>query len=377
MIVRPSEKRAFHRSLLRWYSIHKRDLPWRKTRDPYRIMVSEFMLQQTRIETVIPYYDRFLKLFPSLPHLARAPFQKVLRAWAGLGYYARARNLHSAAKKILKDFGGEIPSTKEELISLPGFGPYTAGAVSSIAFDQPAAALDGNVKRIVTRLSGPGSVSKKELQKIAEELIPAKRASAFNQALMDVGARVCIPGQPRCPSCPLHKYCSFQGGEDRHRRSTAKKLRKEIWTVALIERDGRFLMFPKEGKGLLAGLWQLPMVVRQKRSDSEGRGKEAPGDRKALRKMLFQQFGLRIKILKMLPSQEHIFTHIHATLKPYLCSVVSENRLLAFPAHVRWLGPSKLLRYPISRAMSKLLPRDPTAGSIRTSQGRFGRSPRR
>ena len=377
MIVRPSEKRAFHRSLLRWYSLHKRDLPWRKTRDPYRIMVSEFMLQQTRIETVIPYYHRFLKIFPSLPRLARASLQEVLRAWAGLGYYARARNLHTAAKKILKDFGGEIPCTKEELLSLPGFGPYTAGAVSSIAFDQPAAAMDGNVKRILSRLSGSSeensrSVAKKELDKIVEELIPAKKASAFNQALMDLGAMVCIPGQPRCPSCPLRKYCSFQGGKDRRQLSAAKKLRKETWIVALIERDRRVLMFPKEGHGLLAGLWQFPTVVTQRLSESEGEGKEDLGDRKDLKKMLSQEFGLRIKILKTLPPQEHIFTHIHATLNPYLCALVSAKRFSPLPRHARWLALSKLTRYPISRAMSKLFPLISISPSIRSSQGSTG-----
>jgi len=146
------EKPAFQRALLRWYETHQRNLPWRRNANPYRTLVSEFMLQQTRVETVIPYFERFLKLFPTLPDLARARLPKILKAWAGLGYYARARNLHNAAKVICQELGGKIPGTKEELLRLPGFGPYTAGAVASLAFNQPVAALDGNVKRVLARL---------------------------------------------------------------------------------------------------------------------------------------------------------------------------------------------------------------------------------
>jgi len=360
VIVRPSEKRALQRSLLAWYSLRKRDLPWRKTRDPYRIMVSEFMLQQTRIETVIRYYDRFLRAFPSLRHLARASLEDVLRMWAGLGYYARARNLHAAAQKILKDFGGKIPVARDDLLSLPGFGPYTAGAVSSIAFDQPEAAVDGNVRRVLSRFLGRSEgkntpISPKEWEKIAKALIPAKRASAFNQALMDLGAMVCVPGKPRCPSCPLRKSCSFREEESPARKRAAKKMREETWLVALVERKGRFLMLRKEGRGLLAGLWQFPVVVVQGAPAPDGKEGERD-EKKALRIMLPREFGLRIKVLKSLPPQEHLFTHIHAFLKPYLCSVVSANQSASLPARVRWLVPSQFSRYPVSRAMSKILP---------------------
>jgi len=211
-----AEKPLFQRALLRWYRTHRRDLPWRKNRDPYRILVSEFMLQQTRVETVIPYYRRFLALFPTLKDLARAPQEKVFKAWAGLGYYARARNLHRAAQTICQDLGGRIPETKEELLRLPGFGPYTAGAVASLAFHQPVPAVDGNAKRILRRLfpqfhDPRRAPTRKDLEEFLEGWIPPGRASDFNQALMDLGATICTPSRPRCPACPVLKFCATKG----------------------------------------------------------------------------------------------------------------------------------------------------------------------
>ena len=232
-------------SLLRWYARHRRDLPWRRDKDPYHILVSEFMLQQTRVETVLPYFERFLKRFPTLPALARAPLHNVLKAWAGLGYYARARHLHSAAKIIRDDHGGKVPSTKKSLLSLPGFGPYTAGAVASLAFSQPVAALDGNVNRLLARLlnlrerTSTGSL-KRTLERSVEDLIPPNRASDFNQALMDLGALICVPGRPRCPLCPIKRFCPSRGVQDQESQRKRRKLRKEVWAVALVERDDAF-----------------------------------------------------------------------------------------------------------------------------------------
>ncbi|HEX7371231.1 MAG TPA: A/G-specific adenine glycosylase, partial [Thermodesulfobacteriota bacterium] len=259
------EKPAFQRAILRWYETHQRNLPWRRNADPYRILVSEFMLQQTRVETVIPYYQRFLALFPTLKDLARAPLQKVLKAWAGLGYYARARNLHRAGKTICREMGGKIPGTKEELLRLPGFGPYTAGAVASLAFNQPVAALDGNVKRVLGRLfpefhDPRRALAKKDLEEFLGGWIPIGRASDFNQALMDLGATVCIPSRPRCSACPVLKFCAAKG-ELPDKKRTVRKFRKETWAVALVEREGRYLLHRNEAKGLLAGLWQFPKVA--------------------------------------------------------------------------------------------------------------------
>ncbi len=316
------------------------------------------MLQQTRVETVLPYFERFLKLFPTLPALAKASLQSVLKAWAGLGYYARARHLHEAAKTICNDLGGKIPSSKKDLLSLPGFGPYTAGAVASLAFNEPAAALDGNVKRFLGRLfdsgrKASGGSHKNLLERVVEELIPSNRASDFNQAMMDLGAMICTPVRPRCPECPVKRFCAWRGVEDRGKKMKAK-IRKEVWAVAIVGQGGRFLLHRKEGKGLLAGLWQFPTAVL----NDKGTAREAAAGKidevKTLRKFLQERFRLSIKIKGPLPPKEHQFTHIHATMKPFLCSPVRIFPGGSAPKNVRWIKPSNFSHYPISRAMGKI-----------------------
>ena len=349
------EKPAFQRALLRWYETHKRTLPWRKSPAPYRVLVSEFMLQQTRVETVVPYYERFLKRFPALQDLANAPRQKVLKAWAGLGYYARARNLHDAAKVICRELGGKIPETKEELLRLPGFGPYTAGAVASLAFNQPVAALDGNVKRVLGRLFPKHcdfrrASTKKGVEEFLEGWIPRGRASDFNQALMDLGATVCIPSKPRCSACPLLKFCSTRG-ELPEKKPAVKKFRKETWAVAIVEREGRYLLYHNEAGGLLAGLWQFPKVVGEK---NQGKDAGQEGLEKLLKKYLLEDFGLKVKMKTRLPEQEYFFTHIHALMKPYLFSPADPGNSPPPSKSLRWVKPSGFSRYPISTAMRKI-----------------------
>ncbi len=349
------EKPAFQRALLRWYETHQRNLPWRRNANPYRTLVSEFMLQQTRVETVIPYFERFLKLFPTLPDLARARLPKILKAWAGLGYYARARNLHDAAKVICRELGGKIPETKKELLSLPGFGPYTAGAVASLAFNQPVAALDGNVKRVLARLfpkhcDFSGLSVKKDLEEFLEGWIPPGRASDFNQALMDLGATVCIPSRPRCSACPVLKFCATKG-ELPEKKPGGRKPRQETWAVALVEREGRYLLHHNQAGGLLAELWQFPKVVVDKNQGKDA-GHEDPG--KSLKKYLLQDFGLEVKMISRLPEQEYFFTHIHALMKPYLCSLADPLNSPPPSRSARWVKPSGFSRYPISTAMRKM-----------------------
>lgn len=347
-------------SLLRWYARHRRDLPWRRDKDPYHILVSEFMLQQTRVETVLPYFERFLKRFPTLPALARAPLHNVLKAWAGLGYYARARHLHSAAKIIRDDHGGKVPSTKKSLLSLPGFGPYTAGAVASLAFSQPVAALDGNVNRLLARLlnlrerTSTGSL-KRTLERSVEDLIPPNRASDFNQALMDLGALICVPGRPRCPLCPIKRFCPSRGVQDQESQRKRRKLRKEVWAVALVERGGRFFLYRKEEPGLLSGLWQFPAVVVKRDSNQKEKGntRRILQEKEALKRELKENFGLRIKVKGSFFPQEHLFTHLQVTMKPFLCSL-GEILPWAPVKEVRWVKFSNLSRYPISTAMRKV-----------------------
>ena len=308
------------------------------------------MLQQTRVETVIPYFQRFLKLFPTLDLLAKAPLQKVLKAWAGLGYYARARHLHAAAGTICQALDGKIPSTREDLLKLPGFGPYTAGAVASLAFNQAVPALDGNAKRVLSRLFRDGGRSswiplKMEMAKFWEDWIPTSRASDFNQALMDLGAMICIPSQPRCSECPVKTFCLSKGAI-RKKKSAAKRIREEKWAIALIEKDGRFLIHRNEGKGLLAGLWQFPTLVLTR---YDGRN-----ERKALREFLREDFGLSVEIKAPFPEQPYFFTHIHATMKPYLCSLTKTVYSGRPPRTVRWIKPRSFTRYPVSTAMRKI-----------------------
>jgi A/G-specific adenine glycosylase len=334
------------------------------------------MLQQTRVETVIPYFERFLKLFPSLPDLARAPLPKILKAWAGLGYYARARNLHATARSICRELGGEIPRTKEDLLQLPGFGPYTAGAVASIAFNQPVAALDGNVKRILARLfpgwnSPAKGASKKDPGKSLEEWIPAARASDFNQALMDLGAAICLPSKPRCSACPVLNFCASKG-EIPGKKRAARKFREETWAIALVEKDGKFLLHRNQAKGLLAGLWQFPKVVVGKNQGKRGDGKD-PG--KLLEKYLREEFGLKTRMKSPLPAEDYFFTHIHALMRPYLGSLSGPSHSFPLSGSVRWVSPSGFSRYPISMAMRRiaaLLDRQPTKGDERECTDRAG-----
>jgi A/G-specific adenine glycosylase len=344
------EKRTFQQSLLRWYSSHQRDLPWRKNRDPYRVLVSEFMLQQTRVGTVIPFFHRFLKLFPDLESLAQAPLQRVLLAWAGLGYYSRARNLHGAARVIFRDLGGKIPSSREELLKLPGLGTYTAGAVASLAFNQPVPALDGNVHRVLGRLFQdmspfPPVSSKGKREKFWESWIPIGRASDFNQALMDLGATICTPLRPRCFECPVKKFCSSRGMTQKS-KPQAKKVREEKWLLALVEKDGCLLIHRQEEKVLLGGLWQFPTLVL----DREDRRDE----KKALKRFLRQEFSLAVEIGATLPQQESFFTHLHALIKPFLCSPIQTNLRGRFPKGVRWAKPCAFSRYPVSTAMRRI-----------------------
>lgn len=258
---------SLHHRLLTWYARHARDLPWRRTRDPYAIWVSEIMLQQTRVDVVVPYYRQFLRRFPSVRRLAEAPLDGVLAVWAGLGYYRRARMLHAAAGVVMAEHGGRVPDDAEDFRRLPGVGRYTAGAVLSIAFGHPLPVLDGNVARVLSRLDGL-AVSYKEprgartLWERASTLVPMRDPGAWNQALMELGATICTPRSPRCEECPLAATCRARI-EDRvaelppapKRRATVRVRR----AIALVEWKGRFLVERLEGPRL-DGLWEPPGV---------------------------------------------------------------------------------------------------------------------
>lgn len=243
----PATVNAFRQTLVRWYHRHKRPLPWRDIHDPYRTWVSEIMLQQTRVETVLDYYRRWLREFPTIRSLARAPESRVLKMWEGLGYYSRARNLHRAAKLIR-----QVPSNVDALLQLPGIGRYTAGAIASIAFGQRAPIVDGNVARVFARVFA----REDRHWEIAEQLLPATGCGDFNQALMELGALVCVPVNPRCEACPLRPVCATRS-DARPRRKT-KTLRRVTEDVVYVTRAGKVLLRQRPATGLLAGLWELP-----------------------------------------------------------------------------------------------------------------------
>jgi A/G-specific adenine glycosylase len=256
---------AIRRSLLQWYRKHQRDLPWRRTEDPYRIWVSEIMLQQTRVAAVIPYYERFLALYPDILALASAPEPQLLAAWAGLGYYSRARNLQKAARAIVNL--PRFPSDYAALCDLPGVGDYTAAAVASIAFGRPHAVLDGNVLRVLSRMTAdPGNIKsdavRKKLRALAQTLLDRRRPGEFNQALMELGATVCVPKQPLCGDCPVRPHCQArkQGVESQlpltGARPTASRQKKHL---LVIEKAGKILLWQRPSDSRrLAGFWELP-----------------------------------------------------------------------------------------------------------------------
>jgi len=251
--------RAFQRRLLAWYDSNRRELPWRRDREPYRVWLSEIMLQQTRVAAVLEYYRKFLRRFPSVEKLAAARESSVLSAWSGLGYYRRARMLHAAAKKIVRDHGGTFPARAEELRALPGIGRYTAAAVASIAFREPAAAVDGNVERVLQRVLGK-ELRGQPLWEAAEALLSRRRPGDFNQAMMELGATVCLPRAPMCLSCPVLGLCATRG-ELRRPPKNPRQTKREIH-YALHRQNGSVLLVKREkDASLMPGMWELPEVA--------------------------------------------------------------------------------------------------------------------
>lgn len=253
---------GFHEALLTWYAGVARDLPWRLTRDPYAIWVSEIMCQQTQVATVVPYFERWMGAFPTATALADASLDEVLSHWAGLGYYRRARLMHAAAQVLATG----IPEDREGWLAVPGVGRYTAGAVASIAFDEAVAVVDGNVDRVLSRLFAIGpeasdTVRERRVWKVAEELVPAARPGDYNQALMELGATVCTPRRPACSECPLVGFCAAyeQGAQlDFPPPKRRAKVRDETTNLLVIQRDGRFAMVQRPAEGLHGGLWEFP-----------------------------------------------------------------------------------------------------------------------
>ncbi len=344
---------SLRRELLGWYRRVRRDLPWRRTRDPYRIWLSETMLQQTRVDTVIPYYERFLERFPNVRALAEAELDDVMQEWAGLGYYSRARNLWRAANMVCTRFEGRMPDEASILQELPGVGRYTAGAVASIAFDRCEPVVDGNVARVLSRLhaldldvkSGPGS---RWLWAEAGRVVAGPQPGELNQALMELGATLCTPTAPACDRCPVRAHCEAAERGDPEsfpvlpKRRAARPARA---VAALVLRRGRALAVRRPPHGLLGGLWELPSA--EVASDAEAK-RELAG-------LLQARVGLEIGSPRPLGRVEHVFTHRRLTLDLFRADVLGGRvRLDGFDAH-RWMTPSALRDLPASRLTAKVL----------------------
>lgn len=326
-----NSRQYFSIELLTWYERSKRDLPWRRSRNPYYIWVSEIMLQQTRVDTVIPYFERFIGRFPTIEALATAPEEDVLKCWEGLGYYSRARNLQTAAQQVMELHGGEVPDDTSAVADLKGVGPYTTGAIMSIAFNRPEPAVDGNVMRVLSRyfLIEEDIVkvgTRKLMEKLVVELIPDGRASDFNQALMELGALVCTPKSPSCLTCPVMAYCAgrIEGMEMQLPiKSKSKPPRPELRYVALVEgtgeHAGKVLVRRRPDTGLLAKMWELPHVLteqkkrnsKQKDTDEKTTDSQLLIDAKASPLDIeLLTAGFPAKLNQHFMNIEHIFSHI-------------------------------------------------------------------
>jgi len=357
-------KQYFSIELLEWYRKQKRDLPWRRSRDPYHIWVSEVMLQQTRVETVKPYFERFVSLFPTVEALAEAPEDVVLKAWEGLGYYSRARNLQSAAREVAEKYGGQVPSSKEQFSSLKGVGPYTAGAVMSIAFNQREPAVDGNVMRVLSRYfcieeDVAKGGTRALMERLQYELIPDGEASDFNQAIMELGALVCTPKSPHCLVCPVMAQCAgrLEGKEEALPIKTkAKPPRPEYRACALaVSGDGRrVLLRRRPAQGLLAGMWELPHVEFAAAGWSPAMPDAAVGD--ALAGWLAGELSgssIAVAPLGTAGEAEHTFSHIHWNLRVHRLALAPDDA--ALPDGYRWVDRDGMALHPLPNVFVRLL----------------------
>lgn len=341
--------------LLKWYRSHRRDLPWRNSANPYAIWLSEVMLQQTRVETVRPYFQRFMERFPTIQELAAADLETVLKMWEGLGYYARARNFHKAANQVVAEFGGRVPDAMETFRKLPGVGEYIAAAVLSIAFGRPFAVVDGNVKRVLARLfriEHPVNRSSAHpvFRELSGRILDPEAPADANQAIMELGAMVCAPRNPDCPGCPLSDDCqaSRDGvAGDYPRREKKKAAPVRAQAAAVLQRNGRVLVVRRPAEGLLGGLWEFPTVPA------------IPGDSRAsLASALAEGLRSRFGVSGLVPGEflgtvQHVYTHFRLELHVFRCTDMGEAAPPDGEA-VRWVQPGVAGELPFHGAALKV-----------------------
>lgn len=352
---------AVAQALLAWYRVHQRSLPWRQTPTPYRVWISEIMLQQTQVATVIPYFERWMARFPDVRALASAPTEDVLALWSGLGYYRRAHLLHKAARQLVAHHDGQLPTSVEGLLTLSGVGRYTAGAIASIAFNQQAPIVDGNVIRVLCRIFGidgdpRGGPNQKRLWALAEALIPQGQARDFNQSMMELGALVCAPRNPRCQTCPAASWCVALT-EDRVAQlpqpPKRKKRRRMVLAVALLRdpQSERYLLLQRPDEGLFAGLWELPsseLAALPRVTDGDAPYREALASK-------LEAMAVSATIGASLGRHEHVLTHIKMIVHPMVATLDASAPPLG-PA-ARWVSPEALSSMPLSALTRGLVER--------------------
>jgi len=347
--IAEKDRGAARAALLAWFDASRRNLPWRRARDPYRVWISEVMLQQTRVDQALPYYERFLERFPDVRSLARAPIDDVLRLWEGMGYYSRARNLHRAAKAVVERFGGRLPTDPGELRSLPGVGEYTAAAVASVAFGVPVAAVDGNVIRVISRLhadDGVPSVARvrRRIGERAADLLDRERPGDWNEAMMELGATVCMPRSPSCDACPLARHCAgLAAGEPTAfpgRRARTAVPHVDVAVGILQRDDGRYLIQRRPENAMLGGLWEFPG------------GKCEPGEppEAACRRELREELGIEVEVGPRVAEIPHAYSHFRITMHAFRCTIVGAD-----PEPGTWVTREELSGYAFPRANRKLI----------------------
>ncbi|MFC1814545.1 A/G-specific adenine glycosylase [Thermodesulfobacteriota bacterium] len=341
-------------SLIQWYRQNHRRLPWRETDNPFYIWVSEVMLQQTQVKTVLPYYQKFLHRFPDLKSLSNADLQDVLKIWEGLGYYARARNLHRAAKMVVDQFGGEVPDKWEDFRKLPGVGEYIASAVLSIAFQCTYAVVDGNVRRVLSRLfliNVPvnKTSSFKKFKDVAAEILDPRHPEIFNQAMMELGAIVCRLLNPACNTCPLQTYCrayQMQKVNVYPRRISTKKIPEYHIATGVVYKNGRVLITQRKPEGLLGGLWEFPGgKIRKKESAEQTCVREVK-----------EEVNLNVEILSFIIRVKHAYTHFKIIMDVFQCNYVSGRVKLKGPVDFRWITLNDIDSYPFPKSNHKFIP---------------------
>jgi len=352
--MKKKEIQSLRKALISWYLANQRDLPWRKNNDPYHIWLSEVMLQQTQVKTVTPYYRRFLQRFPDLERLARANLQEVLKVWEGLGYYARARNLHRTAGIVLNQYHGIIPNKWQDLRKLPGVGDYIAAAVLSLAFGKSYPVVDGNVKRVLARLfvmKEPvnKSASIKVFKEVSGQLLSPRKPGTFNQAMMELGSMVCKPQHALCSTCPIQRMCrAYQSGRIGEYPKKLKKSPSPQYNIAVgvVFKNGRVLITRRKSEGLLGGLWEFP----------GGKIKNNEKSEEACIREIKEEANLLVRVDSLLSRIKHSYTHFKIVMDVFCCSYVSGRVKLNGPVDHRWIKLGKLDDYPFPRANHKFFP---------------------